>query len=261
LEGPIKHISSFDLDLLEMGGLDESKKRTVDEHLRACATCRQDHESLKKLRAHFSEEVLPRTVDRVRERSKGPASSPFLRPAVFAPLLASAAALLLWIATGLPGKGGDDAVRAKGEAGLAIMARHEGRVAPLERAHPNVAPGDEIRFVVTPTDLSHPYLFIVSVDGRGRANVYFPFDGAESVRIDHVGRWEIAGAIVLDDAPGPERIFALFSREPLSKAAATGALAELGRKGWDAIRATERLDLADVEQSSFVIEKSPPSKP
>jgi hypothetical protein len=260
----MQHVSSFDLDLFEMGGLDASKKRTVDEHLRACAACRQDHESLKKLRAHFSEDVLPRTLDRVRERSKAPASSPFYRPAVFAPLLASAAALVLWVATGLPGlpgKGGDDAVRAKGEAGLAIVARHEGRVAPLDRAHPNVAPGDEIRFVVTPTDLSHPYLFIVSVDGRGRANVYFPFDGAESARIDHAGRWEIAGAIVLDDAPGPERIFALFSREPLSKAAATGALAEVGRKGWDGIRATERLDLAGVEQSSFVIEKSPPSKP
>ena len=264
LESPSQHVSSFDLDLLEMGGLDETKKRTIDEHLRACATCRQDHESLKKFRAEFSDQVLPRTIDRVRERVEAPAKLSFARPAVFAPVLASAAALALWVATGrpgLPGKDDGDTVRAKGEAALQIVARHEGRVATLDQSHPSVAAGDEIRFIVTPTDLSHPYLYIASVDGRGRANFYFPFDGAQSARVDRAGRWEIPGSIVVDDAPGPERVFALFSREPLAKAAVANALGEIGRKGWDAIRATARIDLGDVVQSSTVIEKSVPSKP
>ncbi len=262
LDLPTQHVSSFDLDLLEMGGLDDAKKRTVDEHLRACAACREDRESLQKLRAEFSEKVLPRTVDRVRERAVSPARGPFARPAVFAPVLASAAALVLWVAAGHPGlSGGGDAFRAKGGATLELVARHEGQVFTLDRAHASAASGDEIRFVVTAPDLSRPYLFIASVDGRGRANLYFPFDGTESARLDHAGRWEIRESIVLDDAPGPERIFAVFSREPLGKAAVVAALSEVGKKGWDAIRKTERLELADVEQSSFLVEKSTPSRP
>jgi hypothetical protein len=260
LDGPSQHVSSFDLDLLEMGELDEAKKRSVDEHLRACAVCREDRESLRKLRAEFAEKILPRTLERVRGRiADAPAQPWFARPAVFAPLLASAAALVLWVATGLPGKGDD--IRAKGDAALQVIARHEGRVTPLDAAHPTAAAGDEIRFVVTPVDLSHPYLFVVSVDGSGRANVYFPFDGAESARVARPGRWEIPGSIVLDETPGPERVFAVYSREPLTKAAVTAALAEIGKKGWDAIRAAQRLELADVEQSSLLLEKSSAGKP
>jgi hypothetical protein len=259
LDLPTQHVSSFDLDLFEMGGLDDAKKRVVDEHLRACATCREDHESLKKLRAEFSEKVLPRTVDRVRERIESPARSPFARPAVFAPLLASAAALVLWVAAGHPGFSGEgDAIRAKGGAALDLVARHEGQVFTLDRSHASAASGDEIRFVVTAADLSRPYLFIASVDGRGHANFYFPFDGAESVRVDHAGRWEIPESIVLDDAPGPERFFAVFSREPLAKATLAAALAKIGNGGWDAIRKAERLELADTEQTSSFVEKSVP---
>jgi hypothetical protein len=260
---PVQHISSFDLDLLEMGALDEAKKRALDEHLRACDACRQDHESLKKFRAEFSGNVMPRTISSVRERAASPEKRSLARPAVLAPLFASAAALMVWVAAGGGPSlraGGDDAVRPKGEAALQLVARHEGRVTTLDPAHRSVAAADEIRFVVTPTDTSHPYLFVVSVDGGGRANFYFPFDGAESARVDRVGRWEIPGSIVLDDTAGPERVFALFSREPLDKATVARALAQVGQQGWDAIRATERLGLADVEESSFVIEKSTPSR-
>jgi hypothetical protein len=175
--------------------------------------------------------------------------------------LASAAALVLWVATGLPGKGGDDTVLPRAKQASAIVARREGRVAPLDRAHPDVAARRRNPFRRDP-HRSFPPVPLHRVGRRPRARQrLFPFDGAESARIDHVGRWEIAGAIVLDDAPGPRANFrALLARAAL-QGGGDGRARRIGRKGWDGIRATERLDLAGVEQSSFVIEKSPPSKP
>jgi len=96
-----QHISSFDLDRLET--LDENKKQSIDEHLRSCAVCRQDHESLRQLRSEFSEKVFPRTIERVRERAGSTSRSWFLRPEALGPLLASAAVLLVWIGAGWMG--------------------------------------------------------------------------------------------------------------------------------------------------------------
>ena len=63
-------------------------------------------------------------------------------------------------------------------------------------------------------------------------------------------------SIVLDDAPGPERIFALFSDRKVEDAEVTAALAALGAAGADAIRATARLALP-YDQASVVFEKGP----
>ena len=256
---PSEHLSSFDLDLLELGGLDDDKKRALDEHLRACPACQKERESLRKLRAEFSAEVLPRTVERIRDRIESKERSLFARPTVFAPLLASAAALVLWVASGRPGlRGaeGDDDVRAKGASALQIVARQQGRLTTLDDQHRTLSPGDEVRFVVTAPDRDRPFLLIASVDGAGKTSIYFPYEGIESGRVDHPGRWEVPGSIVLDDSRGPERVFALFSKEPLTRITATHALGALGQKGWEGIRSGDRLDLGDVEQTSFLIEKS-----
>jgi len=253
-----RHLSSFDLDLLEMGALDEPKKKMAEDHLAVCATCRREHETLRKLRADFTSNVLPRTLARVRER-RGP--STVAQPRFWVPLLASAAALALWTAGKLPSHAGstsnDDAVQAKGRATLQLVARHEGHVVPVDDKAAHLLPGDEIRFVVHAAGPDASYLLIASVDGGGRANVYHPYGGATSAKVDHLGRWEVPGSIVLDESPGPERVFAFFSKEPLQAAMVTQALSALGQRGWEAIRHTDRVDVAGTEQSSSVIEKPP----
>ncbi len=144
----------------------------------------------------------------------------------------------------------------KGSAQFQIVARRDGRVFPLDKFNRQLGAGDELRFVVTTSNTAKPNLLIASVDGAGRVTTYFPYEGPESAHVDHPGRWEVPGSIVLDDAPGPERIFAFFSKEPLAAPTVTRPLSDLGRRGWDAIRTTERVDVGDVDQVSIAIEKN-----
>ena len=55
--------------------------------------------------------------------------------------------------------------------------------------------------------------------------------------------------------PGPERIFALFSKQPLDAGAVTRALSNIGAAGHAAIRGGIRLDIPDAFQVSVCIEK------
>jgi hypothetical protein len=64
-----------------------------------------------------------------------------------------------------------------------------------------------------------------------------------------------AGSIVLDDADGPERVFALFSAEPLDAREVRQALEALGRRGPEAVRRTEALPLVGTVQRSLLLEK------
>jgi len=67
-----------------------------------------------------------------------------------------------------------------------------------------------------------------------------------------------AGSVVLDTAPGPERIFALWSSEPLQAADVIARLNELGQRGPAAIRATTTLDVPGTIQISRLFEKGDP---
>ena len=111
--------------------------------------------------------------------------------------------------------------------------------------------GDRIRFGVMAGDAR--FVVVASVDGRGHASIYQPSTpiaaGKEPLVL-------LPDSIVLDDAPGPERIFALFSDRKVEDAEVTAALAALGAAGADAIRATARLALP-YDQASVVFEKGP----
>src|SRR5262249_40617445 len=101
-----------------------------------------------------------------------------------------------------------------------------------------------------------PYLLVCSVDGAGKASVYFPFGGSESGTIELRNRVELPGSVILDDAPGPERVFALFSAKPLVAADALAALRAIG-KAAATIRSTQRLSIAADAQVTMAFEKSP----
>jgi hypothetical protein len=102
------------------------------------------------------------------------------------------------------------------------------------------------------------YLLIASLDGRGQATIYHPYGGAESSAVTDPIRLEVPGSIVLDDAPGPERIYALFSRTPIPARDVTASLAAVFARGAPAIRSELRLDLAAEEQASVFFEKGAP---
>jgi hypothetical protein len=242
------HLSSLQIDALAAGQFAGSEADVARAHVASCARCRDDFAAAEAACAEFTRDVLPRTIGRLR------AQPPWWRtlwPAIVVPALA-AAALLLWSVRrpDVPGKGPD--VQIKGSVTFQVFAKRGAQVIAV-RDGTRLAAGDQIRFVAG----GARYLLIASVDGNGRASVYYPYGGTRSEAIANKPS-ELPGSIVLDAAPGPERLFALFSREPLEATTVTRALTAIGVKGGGAIRATTSLDVPASAQVSIVFEKVAP---
>jgi hypothetical protein len=141
----------------------------------------------------------------------------------------------------------------KGVPGLRLIARRGEAVFEVTPGG-TLRPGDALRFVLEP--VGQPYLLIASLDGQGKASIYHPFGGASSARVAPDQMIEApAGSVVLDAAPGPERVFALWSSQPLDAAAVIASLKDLGRRGPTAIRATTAVDVPGTIQISRMFEK------
>lgn len=143
----------------------------------------------------------------------------------------------------------------KGDVELLVYARQEHHTELLDRFNRLVHPGDEVRFILTGVPDDHSHVLIVSVDGAGVATVYFPYGGTRSAPVPGPGRWEVPGSIVLDGTLGPERVFALFSKQPLAVAELEPALRRLGRAGKNALRDVQALDVPGATQRSFLMFK------
>ena len=141
----------------------------------------------------------------------------------------------------------------KGGPALQVVVKHGERVSQLKPGE-TLAAGDQLRFVVEPG--KSKFLLIMSVDGAGAVSVYEPFDGKESAPISGP-RVEIPGSVVLDRAPGPERIYALFSDAPISTESVKPPLAAVGQRGPPAIRAGGILGVPGASELSTWFEKEP----
>lgn len=242
-----EHLASLVIDALAGGHLPAAEAAEARLHVERCARCRDDLDTATAACAHFSQVVLPRTVGTLRPRT------PWWRafgPAVIVPALA-VAVLLIWLVQGPDAPTNEPALQIKGERTFQMFANHGGKIVPVRDAT-RLGPADQIRFIVGSRDLR--FLLVASVDGAGKATVYYPFGGERSGPVSKEPS-ELPGSIVLDAAPGPERVFALFSREPLDAVIVTSALTAIGKAGDDAIRATHTLDVPADAQTSVVFEK------
>jgi hypothetical protein len=235
-----QHLSSLEIDEIASGLLDDARARA---HLEACPRCRDDLATAGAARAEFERSVFPRTVEKLRPQRR----RWLLVPALSLPIVA-AIAVMLWLGHREPTA--DDDIRIKGGPTFRVFAKRGESVFAV-RDGTRLAPGDHIRFVAG--SRGPAYLLIASVDGAGSATVYYPYGGDRSERIAADAR-ELPGSIVLDDAPGPERVFALFSDQPLDAPPVLRTLRELGARGPDAIRQTGTLDLPCV-QATLVFDK------
>ena len=78
-----------------------------------------------------------------------------------------------------------------------------------------VQPGDALRFRPLPVWPEARYIQVGSVDGTGAYSPFYPAtDDGASVPLP-AGGSPLEGSIRLDDAPGPERVFVVFSAVPL----------------------------------------------
>jgi hypothetical protein len=251
-----RHLSPLDLDALLLPGLRAEERAAVEGHLAGCAACRQRHQAGVERQAAFAETVLPRGLVRL-ERVRGPALPRWLLLGIALP---AAAALAIVAGTwSRPERAGQDrglaALGVKGPTALRLVVRRGGAVFEIAEGV-TLVPGDSVRFVLTPA--GRPYLLIVSVDGAGRANVYHPYRGQESAPVDPTRDIEAPadGSIVLDRAPGPERIFALWSQQPVASDRVRPLLEAIGRAGPEAIRRAAALDLPDTLQATLFFEKA-----
>jgi anti-sigma factor RsiW len=247
-----EHVSAFTLDALALGALSADDRARVEAHLEHCAACRRERDAGAARRVEFAEAVLPRTLPGLREgATRG--GWPVRRTVWLAAAAAAAVVLALVVrARREPELGVDLGI--KGGPAWQVVGHRDQRTFVVRDGAP-LAAGDGLRFVIMPDGA--PYLLIASIDGAGAASIYFPYRGARSERLDGA-RIELPGSIVLDDAPGPERLFALFSDEPIDAASIEAQLRELGARGPDAIRATPRLAVAARAQLSLVFEKQAP---
>jgi hypothetical protein len=244
-----EHLSSWAIDRISLG---HEPSVEVAAHVASCERCRADQERARAARTRFLSQVLPRTLPAI-ERQRRPRWLIRLGM-VLAPLAVAGVLLVVWSRQHQPRDplGGD---RIKGTAALQMYAQQGEHVVAV-RDGTRLAPGDRVRFVVEPAGMR--YLLIASIDAAGAATVYVPYGGAQSMTLEAAPRVELPGSIVLDAALGPERVFALFSAEPLAADTVVQALAAIGGRGPSAIRGAHRLDVAAREQATVVFEKVGP---
>jgi hypothetical protein len=127
-------------------------------------------------------------------------------------VLAAAASLALWLSSG---EESERWTRSKGSARIDFFVKSGAAVRPGAPGE-SVRAGDALRFVVPRTEPR--YLVILGRDSRGVASVYFPA-GPRGERVppsaEPIGSGlALPSSVLLDDAPGSERLYAVFCDEP-----------------------------------------------
>ena len=231
------HLSALVIDELALGALPELEAARARVHLDHCPACRDERDTAAALRAEFR----PRALHVAPKRR-------------WWWLLAPALAATAVIAVLVQRQPVEPDLMIKGDASWQVFARRGERTFQVHDGAA-LAAGDRVRFVVVPDKAR--YLLVASIDGSGHASVYFPFDGTQSGKLEGA-RVELPDSIVLDDSHGPERLFALFSDDPLEASAVAEQLRAIGEHGAGAIRATTHLELKLRAQRTLLIEKVAP---
>lgn len=237
------HPSEQMLDALYLKALDADARAATMEHVKACDRCRERAREAEASRRHFIDHVLPRQLPKVvRPRRR----VWWLVPPALAVAIAASILLIR------PRSPAHDELGIKGGATLQIYANRGDSVMPVQDGT-SLQPGDRIRFVIKAAASQH--LVIASIDAAGHATIYYPYAGRASVQLPDAPVHEVPGSVFLDHTLGPERVFALLGRAPISTEPVVAALRKIGA---DAIRTQRTLDVAVDAQLSVVFEKVKP---
>ncbi|MGQ0506682.1 MAG: DUF4384 domain-containing protein, partial [Myxococcaceae bacterium] len=107
----------------------------------------------------------------------------------------------------------------KGNAVLKVYVREGDRVREL--GNEPVKAGSAIQFEVKAQEPG--FVSVLGVDGRGNVTVYFPYGKTQSAPYDPRAPL-LSQAIELDDAPGAEELYLLYSQRAFDAQAAVDAL-------------------------------------
>jgi hypothetical protein len=235
--------------VLEALSAGEATPDATRAHVKACATCGAQLDALTArrdafLKARPSDRFL-RQLER-REATAARAPSPWRR--LFPVLAAVVPALVLVLVVG-PRLGQDGpGVLDKGD-GFRVVAARTGSEPMALALDSVVKAGDRLRFAYESDTPGH--LLVLELDGRGNASVFHPFDGQASAPLAAKQRDFLPGSVELDDAPGAEWLFAVFSTQPLQAAPLLAQLRE------QAGRAEPKLTCDGCRVSSLRLRKAP----
>jgi Putative zinc-finger len=243
------HPSDLVLASVLLGKASPEEAQRVEAHAGGCPRCRLELDEARRAGQRFSASVFPRTLPAIEARLAPRRAWRSLLPALgLAAGLATAAGLGVLALRPEPP---EPAFQTKGAGALKVFGRRGERVFAVEEGAP-MQPGDRIRFGIQAAEAR--FVLVASVDGRGQVNLYQPSTplspGGGPLQL-------LPDSIALDDAPGPERIFALLADGPLEDAQITAALRALAAAGPEAIRHTRRLPVP-YAQASVLLEKRVP---
>ncbi|HVG63041.1 MAG TPA: DUF4384 domain-containing protein [Hyalangium sp.] len=208
--------------VLEGMSAGEAAPEEVRVHVDGCAHCRGQLEALTAGREAFLRARPPELF--LRQVKRRETTAPWRR--WLPPLLAACVPLLLVLVL-VPRLGEEGGVRMKGDA-FRVVASRAGGAPELLAPDAQVRPGDALRFAYESPEAGH--LLVLELDGRGAASVFYPYGSATSAPVAAGQREFLPGSVVLDDAPGPEWLLAVFSPRPFEAAPLLEALrAQAGR--------------------------------
>jgi hypothetical protein len=220
----------------------------VAGHLASCDHCRDVLVTMQTQGDEFMRIVYPATVQSLMPRP----SSRWSWAGIFAPVAALAAAAVVVVVSRGPDS---DYSGTKGfSVKLNVYASLEAGARVLSDKD-QVPANAALRFRIQPGKPCN--LGIVSVDERGEVSRLFPASGNTGEKLAAVE--DLPGGAILDGKPGPERIFAVCSAQPLEMPQVEQAVKVATGTGAEAVRAINTIPglPAGTVQATLLLEKSP----
>jgi hypothetical protein len=221
----------------------------ADAHVAGCERCKGRLAEMKVQGEEFARLVHPATADALAARRRGALRWQWASWLAL-PCAAAAAALIASLSLGPPA----GYLGSKGPAvALTVYAQSNGLARALHDGA-QVQAGAALRFRVQPDHSCH--LWIVSVDQTGLVSQLYPAAGDLSAEKSAGGA--LPGGALLDGRPGPERMFAICSEEPISFTELSRAIERSVPVGATGVRSARELGaLPGAGQASILLEKAP----
>jgi hypothetical protein len=217
-------LSDLAFDELHAGELGVTSAQRAEEHVAACARCRDRRQALLAAQRDFLEQypTAPNLARRPAPR-KGPRTYAVL----VASLALAAAAVALVVRPRHEPEGARAALetRSKGGARLSFHVKRSDRIfegADRER----VKAGDQLRFSVANAPERHVAVF--SRDGSGAATVYYPSEPT-SRALGPASETALDAAVELDATVGEETLVGVFCDSEFALEPLRAALEHTGR--------------------------------
>lgn len=208
------------LERWTLGELGSAEAAALSAHVASCDHCTRRLGALESERtallARAPAEVASAQILARLEREPAPSgwrswwASTSWASRAWAPLVALTLVMVYVLPRPQPGQ--DQRTKGGGPTLAMYVNRPEGPV----RAEPGVSLGAGAQIQFRYTASGRRYLYLVSVDGRRAITPLAPADGGLSVPIEPTGDHVLPGSIILDDAVGPERVFAFYTDVPMS---------------------------------------------